>query len=201
MRLKTASLPKEATYGKMKRHEEQIKENLKAYANPFHGAPRNVATWVEVPVSIANGVLSSREKGEEYFKKFIEKRLTSPEKEFYEPIKRSGIKITIEKKKKPRTISILEENRQALGFFVAKYPVKKETFSYPLTSYPLALSASQGTLYKPRRKYLFKNYLIHYCAAFAEIHSVKSSSDLWCYSRNSFCSITTNMGRFVQNSY
>ena len=44
MRLKTASLPKEATYGKMKRHEEQIKENLKAYANPFHGAPRNVAT-------------------------------------------------------------------------------------------------------------------------------------------------------------
>ena len=39
------------------------------------------------PVSIVNGLLSLREKGEEFLKEFIEKRLTSREKGFYEPIK------------------------------------------------------------------------------------------------------------------
>ena len=138
-----------------------------------------MAKWVKVPVSVVNGLLSSREKGEECLKDFIEKRLTSPEKKFYEPIKRSHIQITIEKKK-PREISILKEDRQVLGPFVAKYPVKKEVFSFPLTTYQLALSTARGTFYKPRAKYLFRNYLIDYFAAFLEILSVKSSSDLWC---------------------
>ena len=51
-----------------------------------------MATGTEVPVSTNNGLLSSREKGEECLRKFIEKQLTSREKGFYEPIKRSGIK-------------------------------------------------------------------------------------------------------------
>ena len=125
-----------------------------------------MVTGAEVPVSIVNGLLSSREKGEECLKQFIEKRLTSRKKGFYEPIKRSGIQITIEKRKKPREISILKEDRQALGLFVAKYPDKKEAFSYPLTTYPLAFSAAQATLYKPRTKHLFRNYLIDFSVAF-----------------------------------
>ena len=92
-----------------------------------------MVTGAEVPVSIVNGLLSSREKGEESLKEFIEKRLASFEEGFYEPIKRSDIQITIEKKEKTREISILKEDRQALGLFVAKYPDKKEAFSYPLT--------------------------------------------------------------------
>ena len=62
-----------------------------------------------MPVSFINGLLSSGEKGEERLKDFIEKRLASREKGFYEAIKRSGIQITIEKKKKPRKISILRK--------------------------------------------------------------------------------------------
>ena len=131
-----------------------------------------------MPVSIVNGLLSSRKKRKECLKGFIEKRLTSPEKGLYKPIKTSGIQITIEKKKKPREISILKENWLALGLFVANYAVKKEAFSYPLTTYPLALSTAQGTLYKPHTKYLFRNYLMDYTAAFGEIPSVKSSSNL-----------------------
>ena len=50
-------------------------------------------------------------------------------KGFYEPIKRSGIQITKEKKKKPREVSILKEDRHALDLSVAKYPDKKESFS------------------------------------------------------------------------
>ena len=71
---------------------------------------------------------------------------------FYEPIKRSGIWITIEKKKTPREKSISKEDKQVLDLFVKKHPDKKEAFSYPLTTYPLALSTAVGTLYKPHRK-------------------------------------------------
>ena len=50
----------------------------------FHGAARNMAAGAEVPVSFVNGPLSSRVKGEEDLKEFIEKRVTSREKVFYE---------------------------------------------------------------------------------------------------------------------
>ena len=77
--------------------------------------------------------------------------MTTRVKGFYKPIKKSGTQITIEKKKEPKELSILKEDRLALGLFVAKYPDKKEGFSYPLATYPLALSTAQGTLYKPER--------------------------------------------------
>ena len=62
MRLKTASTHKEAIYGEMDSHEEQIQsisKNLKTCVNPFNGAARNIATGAEVPVSIVSGLLSS----------------------------------------------------------------------------------------------------------------------------------------------
>ena len=107
MRLKTASTHKEATYGELQRHKEKIEsllKNLKTYVNPFHGAARNMVTAAEVPLRIFNLLLSSREKGEVYLKGFIEKQLASHEKGFYEPIKRSGIQITIEQEKTKRDI-------------------------------------------------------------------------------------------------
>lgn len=45
-------------------------------------------------------------------------------------MKRSGIQITTGKKKKPREISMLKEDREALVLFVAKYPNKKKASSY-----------------------------------------------------------------------
>ena len=131
MRLKTASPHKEATYGEMQRHEEQIQslsKNLKRYVNPFYGATRNMATGADLPLSIVNVLLSSIENGGESLKEFIEKRLASCEKGFYEPIKRSDIHITIEKKEKTREISILKEDRQAVCLCVAKCPNKKRSF-------------------------------------------------------------------------
>ena len=49
-------------------------------------------------------------------------------------------------------MSILKEDWQALGHFVAKHS-KKKTFSYPLTNYRLALSTVQGTLNKQRVRF------------------------------------------------
>ena len=71
------------------------------------------------------GYSPQEKKDKECLKEFIEKRITSPEKGFYKPIKTSGVQVTIEKKKKPRWISILKENRLALGLFVGNYAVKK----------------------------------------------------------------------------
>ena len=70
-----------------------------------------MVTGAEVPVSIVNGLLSSREKGEESLKEFIEKRLASREKGFYEPVKRGGIQM--KRKKNKRDINF--EGRSA-GF-------------------------------------------------------------------------------------
>ena len=95
------------------------------------------------------------------FKRIHWKRLKSPEKGFYKIIKMSGIEITIEKKEKPNEISILKEGRLALGLFVANYAVKKEAFSYPLTTYPLALSTAEGTLYKSCTKYSIMHEMHH----------------------------------------
>ena len=65
----------------------------------------------------------------------------------------------------------MKKDQQALDLFVAKYPDKKESFSYPLTSYPLALSTAQGTLYKSSTKHLFRNYFIDFSVAFVDIPS------------------------------
>ena len=131
--MRTASTYKEATFGEMQRHKKQIHsllKNLKMYVNPFHGSARNMVTRAEVLVSIVNRLLCSREKGRECMKQFINKQLTSRVKGFHETIKRSGIQITIKKRKKARDTSVLKEDWQALGLFVAKYPDEKEAFSY-----------------------------------------------------------------------
>ena len=109
MRFKTASKHKETTYIVQ---IQSLLKDLKRYVNPFHGAARNMVNMViaEVPVSIVNGLFSSREKGEECLKEFI----------------RSSIQIMIEKKKKVREICILKEDWLTLGLFVAKYPDNKK---------------------------------------------------------------------------
>ena len=74
----------------------------------------------------------------------------------------------------------MKDDRQAVGLFAVKYPDKREAFSNPLTTYPLALSTAQGTLYRPHSKHLFKNYLNDSSAAFVGIPSeLVVIYDLW----------------------
>ena len=51
---------------------------LKRLFDPFHGAARNMATDVELPSNITNGLLQARKK-----------RFLSREISFYDPIQRS----------------------------------------------------------------------------------------------------------------
>ena len=55
-----------------------------------------------MPVSIVNGLLSSREKSKECLKEFVEKRLTS---RYTIKERNQKERYTIEKEKKPREIS------------------------------------------------------------------------------------------------
>ena len=85
----------------MEGHEDQIKSLLRKMKNVCQSL-----RWI----CKKYGLLPSRGKDEECLKKLIKKRLTSCEKGFHEPIKRSGIQI-IKEKKNPREISDLKEGR------------------------------------------------------------------------------------------
>ena len=61
----------------------------------------------------------------------------------------------IEKYKQRKVIFLLEENRQA-----QKYLEKYEALKYPLSTFPLAISATEGKLYQPKTKYHFRNYFV-----------------------------------------
>ena len=70
MRLKTVSKNNETTYGERRRQEEQIQwifKNLEMYVSPFHGAARNMATGVEMPVSTVISGYSSEIKQVEMY--------------------------------------------------------------------------------------------------------------------------------------
>ena len=64
------------------------------------------------------------------------------------------------KKKTPRAILVLKEDRQALGLLVFKCADKKAVFHYPLTLGSPAIPAPNGKLYQPTAKHLFSNELI-----------------------------------------
>ena len=55
------------------------------------------------------------------------------------------------KEQKTKRDIYFEGRLVGLDIFAAKYPDKKEALSYPLPTYPLALSTAQGTFYKPQR--------------------------------------------------
>ena len=56
------------------------------------------------------------------------------------------------KEQKTKRDIYFEGRLVGLDIFAAKYPDKKEALSYPLPTYPLALSTAQATFYKPQRK-------------------------------------------------
>ena len=66
MILKTAWTDKESIYGEMESQEDQrqpLLKNLITYVCPFPGAARNMVSLAEVPISVANGLLLSKQRG------------------------------------------------------------------------------------------------------------------------------------------
>ena len=164
LRIKTQNVHSETKSGAKSRHEKQVislVEKLCTYSNPFEGPAHTLATGVQIAPEIVTGLLTARSTGEEMHRKFYSDRLLSPEIDYFQPIKRSNIKTGLEKKKKTtKALSVLKEDRQALGLIVSKCQNKREAFCHCLTKYPLAIATPDGKLYQPGSKANFRNHLI-----------------------------------------
>eukprot|EP00794_Sanderia_malayensis_P001132 gene1132-488_t len=136
-------------------------EKLKTYPNPVSGPARLISSGIELQPVTVEGLLQARSIGEEMHNAFYSDRLISCNVDFFEPVKKSGIKTGLEKKKKTgKVLSVLKEDRQALGIIVEKCHNKRDAFSHCLTTYPLAIATTDGKLYQPGSKAKFRNYII-----------------------------------------
>eukprot|EP00794_Sanderia_malayensis_P014444 gene14444-15947_t len=162
--VKTSTTHSETTAGAKSKHEKQVTamvEKLKTYPNPFSRPARLTSSGIELQPVTVEGLLQARSIGEEMHNAFYSDRLISCNVDFFEPVKKSGIKTGSEKKKKTgKVLSVLKEDRQALGIIVEKCHNKRDAFSHCLTTYPLAIATTDGKLYQPGSKAKFRNYSI-----------------------------------------
>ena len=209
MNIKTSNAHKEFSHGQIKLHEQQITcliSNIQT--DPFHGCARNIISGLEVNPKVVKSLLGSTNIGETQKQEFVRDRVLSRKTSFHDPIKKSSVSYKEVKNKKPKAVSVLKEDRQALGLFVSKFTDKRVAFHHPLTTYPLAIADPEGTLYQPTTKSTFRNLLItfadesieknppqhavHIYDGMATVRSVqpqKTWGDLWrvllkCYTPN-----------------
>ena len=126
----------------------------------FHGPVQNIISGLEIDSKVIDGLLTAKETGDKLHLEFVKNQVDSHNKSFFETIKKSGITYKEEKKKTPKAISVLKEDRQVLGLFVFKCRDKKAAFHYHLTLYPFTIADPSGKLYQPTAKHLFRNELI-----------------------------------------
>ena len=139
-----------------------LKDALKSYnTNPFDKGPAKAFTsGVELNSKVIKGLLKAPTLGNEKFLECVNSRLIEQTKSIYAPIKRQNIDTGMKKiKKTPRKITVLKEDVQAFGLLVEKAVSLEEAFSYPITSLPLSIAHSDGTL-RQGNKSIFRNLLI-----------------------------------------
>ena len=160
MNMKTSSQHKEFSPGQMKLHEQYVNQLISnIQTDPFTGPARNMISGLEITTKIIDSLLEATAIGKQRKTEFVTDRVLSRKTSFYLPIKRSGVIYQEEKKKAPKAVSVMKEDRQALGLFVSKCTDKKAAFHYPLTTYPLAIANPEGTLFQPKTKHKFRGLL------------------------------------------
>ncbi len=163
--LKTSSKHKEMTPGAKVNHAKHVanlKKQLKTYGiDPFSNErPRSFATGVEIEQNIASDMLRAAEHGDQQYLKFVQDRLISGEKSFFDPIPRNRLSTGIKKKQKAKaSIGILKEDKQAFGLMVSKSVSMEEAFNFPITSVPLSIATTEYSL-RQSDKSQFRNLLI-----------------------------------------
>ena len=78
---------------------------------------------------------------------FVTERLVKGAKGFFEPIAKLQIALGIKSKKKtPKAISVIKEDRQAFGVILGDEIDLSEALKYPITSISLSKENLDGTL-------------------------------------------------------
>ena len=84
----------------------------------------------------------------EKYKKYIDQVFVRGVKSIFDRIPKVNLKNGLEKKKKkPKEVTLLQEDCQAFGILVSKAHSLDEAFQYPLTSVPLSIAESWVDLY------------------------------------------------------
>ena len=92
-------------------------------------------------------MLSAASIGNVMYTTFVNQRLREKSKDFYDPIPKVKLKNGIEQKKKtPKEVCLLKEDRQAFGLIISKSISLADAFQYPITSNTLAVAITDSTL-------------------------------------------------------
>ena len=124
LRLHT-SKHKETTISHKRMHRKHV-ENLKSKLKDYKVDPSEDSSSIgisadqEISFSVLVGPLQASELGNKMHLSFVKKRLVEGEKSIFEPISKSNIKTSNEKKKLQKIISVLKEDKQAFGVIAAK---------------------------------------------------------------------------------
>ena len=163
---KTSSKHKELTRGGKRNHADHVKNlknQLRNYGiDPFdRSPPKCLPTGVEIDKTVVEDMLNAATIGNTLFKTFVNERLQSNVKGFFEPIKKVKLNNGLEKKKKAtsKEVSLVKEDRQAFGIIVAKSVSLEDAFQYPITTVPLAVATPDAKL-RQSCKASLRNYLM-----------------------------------------
>ena len=152
--IKTSSKHKELTIGGKTLHQKHVasikQRIIQLEIDPFaRSPPISFSTGVEISSEVAKDMLKADEIGKINLKTFIKERLFDGSKSFFDPISKLKLNTGIKKKKrKPRAVEVLKEDKQAFGILVGKAISNEEAFSHPLTSLPLSIATCEGNLYQ-----------------------------------------------------
>ena len=168
LQIKTSSKHKELTRSGKKMHSSHVsalKSKLRSYGIDHFSArlPRCITTGEQIMSSVSQDMLSASITGNDLFLSFVDERLIKGTKSFFAPIKKVKLNTGIIRVKKPiKAISVLKEDRQAIGLIISKSVSLKEAFSFPITAVPLSISTPEGNL-RQSEKASFRNFFISKC--------------------------------------
>ena len=179
LNIKTTSTHKELTDSGKTRHSinvDNLKKKLYSYnTDPFSKGPaKSICTGVEADKEVIQSLLNAPETRNAKHKEFVQKCLITKDKSVFDPIKRVKLKTGVEKvKETPKAMSVLKEDRQAVGILVAEATSLEEAFCFPITTLPLGLATPDGDL-RQSDKASFRNHLIIKSKAASSIIPLKA---------------------------
>ena len=95
-------------------HGQYIQQLLTTISiDPFHSPLQNIMSGLEISSNIIDVLLTAKETGEKLHLEFVKNRVTFHNTSSFKTMKKSGTTYQAEKKKTPKAISMLKEDRQA----------------------------------------------------------------------------------------
>ena len=163
---------------RLKRDEADVHKLLSVFTselmtNPFSPSDNddnvclplvNIATGVVVPDEMTHSLVCARDIGRQHMERFIQQRLNTREKSFWDPLPHLKLKtfVTLAQKRQVKTadekVQNITADRELFGRLIIAAKSRdvdlKEVLTYELSAVPFALAHSDGTLRKNTKSVL-----------------------------------------------